>query len=145
MIGEIRNIFLVGFMATGKTSVGKILAQRLDWSLVDADHEIQRRAGKTIPQIFREGGEATFRQLESSVIQQICLGAGQVIASGGGAFVETENRQRMLGSGRVICLAARPETVMLRLKRNRRPPARAEMARGNWTAQCWGENTPWSG
>jgi 3-dehydroquinate synthase len=115
MIGDIRNIFLVGFMATGKTSVGRILARRLGLPLVDADQEIQRRAGKTIPQIFRNDGEAAFRRLENSVIQEICLGTGQVIATGGGAFVEAENRRRMLGSGRVICLAARPETVIRRL------------------------------
>ena len=118
LIGGIRNIFLVGFMATGKTSVGMSLAQRLGWPLVDADDEIQRRAGKTIPQVFQDEGETGFRRLESSVIQELCLGSGRVIAAGGGAFVEGENRQRMLSSGLVICLAARPETIIRRLSQN---------------------------
>ena len=125
MIGEIRNIFLVGFMATGKTSVGKILARRLDLTLVDADQEIQRRAGKAIPRIFRDDGEAAFRRLESSVLQEICLGAGQVVATGGGAFVEAGNRQRMLDSGTVICLAARPESLIRRLVQEPPDPSAA--------------------
>ena len=115
LIGDTRNIFLVGFMATGKTSVGKILAQRLGRPLVDADQEIQRRAGKSIPQIFQDDGEAAFRRLESSVLQELCSGSGRVIAAGGGTFVEPGNRQRLLHSGRVICLAARPETIHRRL------------------------------
>jgi shikimate kinase len=110
---------LVGFMATGKTLVGRILAERLGWPSVDADEEIERRAGKTIPDIFRDEGEETFRRLEGEVIQDLCSGSGRVIAAGGGAFVETENRQRMLSGCRVICLAARPETILERLARAR--------------------------
>ena len=115
LTGDIRNIFLVGFMAAGKTSVGKILAQCLGWPLVDADQEIQRRAGKPIPQIFRDDGETGFRRLESSVLQELCSGSGRIIAAGGGAFVEKGNRERMLHSGRVIYLSARPETIHRRL------------------------------
>ena len=114
-----RNVALVGFMATGKTCVGRILAERLGWPSVDADEEIERRAGKTIPDIFRDEGEATFRQLEGEVIQDLCNGSGRVIAAGGGAFVETENRQRLLSGCRVICLAARPETILERLAQAR--------------------------
>ena len=106
-------------MATGKTLVGRILAKRLGWPSVDADEEIERRAGKTIPDIFRDEGEETFRRLEGEVIQDLCSGSGRVIAAGGGAFVETENRQRMLSGCRVICLAARPETILERLARAR--------------------------
>ena len=114
-----RSVMLVGFMATGKSSVGRILAERLDWPLVDADEEIERRAGKPIPEIFRDDGEPAFRQLESEVIQELCAGVGQVIAAGGGAFIETENQQRMLSGCRVICLAASPETILTRLARAR--------------------------
>ena len=117
--GVTRNVALVGFMATGKTRVGRILAEHLGWPAVDADEEIERRAGKTIPDIFRDDGEATFRRLEGEVIQDLCNGYGQVIAAGGGAFVEAENRQRMLAGCRVICLAASPETILERLARAR--------------------------
>ena len=86
---------------------------------VDADEEIERRAGKTIPDIFRDEGEETFRRLEGEVIQDLCSGSGRVIAAGGGAFVETDNRQRMLSGCRVICLAAKPETILERLARAR--------------------------
>ena len=95
--------------------VGRILAERLGWPSVDADEEIERRAGKAIPDIFRDEGEATFRRLEGEVIEDLCNGSGRVIAAGGGAFVETENRQRMLSGCRVICLAASPETILARL------------------------------
>ena len=82
---------------------------------IDADDEIQRRAGKPIPDIFRDEGEASFRQLESSVIRELCSATGNVVAAGGGAFVSSENRRRMLAVGSVICLTARPETVLERL------------------------------
>ncbi len=109
------NIFLVGFMATGKSSVGRILAERLNRPFVDADKEIERRAGKSIPDIFREDGEAIFRNLETSVVRDLCSGNGRIIAAGGGAFVSDENRRLMLDAGRVVCLTAHPGTVMERL------------------------------
>lgn len=110
------NIFLVGFMATGKSAVGRILSKRLNRRFVDADKEIERRAGKTIPDIFREDGEDEFRRLETSVVRDLCSGNGRIVAAGGGAFVTEENRRLMLEAGRVVCLTARPGTIMERLK-----------------------------
>ena len=110
------NIILVGFMASGKSHVGRILAVRTGMPLVDADTEIVARAGKSIEQIFADEGEAGFRNLEREVIAELCGESGQIISAGGGAFVEPENRRVMLAGGTVFCLQASPETIYRRLK-----------------------------
>lgn len=94
--GELTAVCLVGFMGAGKTSVGRELARRLGWEFVDLDARIEARAGKTVAQIFAGDGEATFRRLESEELQraikeQAEIGA-MVIAVGGGAFVDPQNR-----------------------------------------------------
>ena len=111
-----RNIILVGFMASGKTSVGRALAARTGWTLVDADDVIVGRAGKPIHRIFSEDGEPAFRELERQVIADLCAGERQVIASGGGAFVDPQNRDVMLSGGRVFFLSASPATILLRVQ-----------------------------
>ena len=103
-------------MATGKSAVGRILSKRLNRPFVDADKEIERRAGKPIPDIFRDDGEAVFRGLETSVVRALCSGNGRIVAAGGGAFVSDENRRLMLEAGRVVCLTARPDTIAKRLQ-----------------------------
>ena len=110
-----QNILLIGFMGSGKTEVGRSLSLLKVWPLVDADAEIEARAGKTIPRIFQEDGEPAFRSLESLVIRDLCDGSMRVIAAGGGAFVDLDNRRRMLASGLVFCLNARPETIYRRI------------------------------
>ena len=109
------NIILVGFMATGKSRVGRVLARRTGRPLADADAAIVQRAGQSIEQIFAERGEPAFRALEKRVIAELCAGSGKVIAAGGGAFLDLENRQAMLSAGSVFCLYAQPETIWQRL------------------------------
>ena len=111
-----RNIILVGFMASGKTSVGRALAERTGWPLVDADDVIVARAGKPIHRIFSEDGEPAFRELERQVIADLCAGERQVIASGGGAFVSEQNRDVMLSGGMVFYLSASPATILRRVQ-----------------------------
>ena len=111
-----RNIILVGFMASGKTSVGRALAERTGWTLVDADDVIVARAGKPIHRIFSEDGEPAFRELERQVISDLCAGERQVIASGGGSFVSEQNRDVMLSGGRVFFLSASPPTILRRVQ-----------------------------
>ena len=123
-----RNIILVGFMASGKTSVGRALAQRTGWTLVDADDVIVARAGKPIHRIFSEDGEPAFRELERQVIADLCAGERQVIASGGGAFVDPQNRDTMLSGGQVFYLSASPAEILRRGAR-RTPVAPS--------ARCW--------
>ncbi len=110
-----QNIILVGFMASGKTVVGRALSRLTGKPLVDADDEIVLRAGKPIHQIFEDSGEAAFRAMERDVIQGLCARPGIIIAAGGGAFVDSENQQRMLAHGPVVCLRARPETILRRI------------------------------
>ena len=110
------NIILVGFMASGKTSVGRALAERTGWTLVDADDVIVARAGKPIHRIFTEDGEPAFRELERQVIADLCAGERQVIASGGGAFVDPRNREVMLRGGLVFYLSASPAVILGRVR-----------------------------
>ncbi len=107
-------------MASGKSHVGSILARKIGWRLVDADAEIVRRAGKPIDEIFQADGEPAFRALEVSVLAELCAGSDQVVATGGGAFLNPGSRQAMLDRGLVLCLNARPETIFRRLGRT--PP-----------------------
>ena len=116
MAEQPRNIILVGFMASGKTSVGRALAKRTGWTLVDADDVIVERAGKPIHRIFSEDGETAFRELERQVIADLCAGERQVIASGGGAFVDPQNREVMLSGGRVFFLSASPAEILRRVR-----------------------------
>ena len=94
-----RNLVLTGFMGTGKTSVGRQVAQRLGRPFVDMDVEIEARTGKSIPRIFAEDGEATFRRIESSLCQELGAQVGLVIATGGGALVDPANRAAVAQHG----------------------------------------------
>ena len=117
-------------MASGKSVVGEALSRLAGMPLVDADDEVERRAGRPIQQIFQEDGEAAFRELERQVIADLCTGAGRVIAAGGGAFVDADNRSLMLASGVVFCLCARPETILERLSQERRADPDTQDAAG---------------
>ncbi len=98
------NIVLVGMPGCGKTTVGRELARLSGKPLADLDEEIVRRAGKSIPDIFREEGEAAFRELEAQVLADVCARSGQVIATGGGAVLRAENRAAMRRTGWVYFL-----------------------------------------
>lgn len=111
------NIILTGFMGTGKTAVGKRLAKRLGWEFVDIDQRIEAGAGVPIARIFAERGEAVFRRLERRCISRIVRARQQVIATGGGAFVDPESRARLRVSGPVICLTAKPHVILERVGR----------------------------
>ena len=129
---RVLNIILVGFMASGKSSVSRALSRRCGWPRVDADDEIVSRAGKPIADIFRDSGEDAFRELERSVVSDICGEKGRIIAAGGGSFIDDENRRIMLEGGTVFYLSARPETIHRRVTRgNPNAPARPLLGAGN--------------
>ncbi|MBI2910417.1 MAG: 3-dehydroquinate synthase [Chloroflexi bacterium] len=109
------RIALIGFSFSGKSSVGRELARRLGWSLVDTDDEIIRLAGKPIYRIFAEEGEEHFREMERRVLRDAYSKEKRVIATGGGAVLDPDNRELMVRSGAVIRLEARPETIHRRL------------------------------
>ena len=116
------NIILVGFMGTGKSSVGKLVAKKLNREFVDSDHEIERRANCDIPTIFSAAGEAEFRRIEREVIRYLSARENLVIAPGGGAVLEPENLADLSRSGVVICLRAKPETILQRVGRDSNRP-----------------------
>lgn len=109
------NIFLTGFMGTGKSEVGRRLAERLGWRFVDTDALIEREEHLTIPEIFTRKGEPYFRRVEGRVVEGVCGEEVVVVATGGGAIVDEGNRQRMQESGVVVCLTASPETILARV------------------------------
>ena len=111
------NIILTGFMGTGKTTIGKRLAKRLGWPFVDIDELIEASAKKPVPRIFAEHGEPVFRRLEERIIRRAVRGDQQVIATGGGAFVDPKNRSRLRASGPVVCLTASPQAILQRVGR----------------------------
>lgn len=111
------NIILTGFMGTGKTVVGRRLAKRFGWRFVDLDQLIETTAKMPIPRIFAERGEAVFRRLERRCISRVVHERQQVIATGGGAFVNPESRARLRVSGPVVCLTARPQAILARVGR----------------------------
>ncbi len=118
-----RAIVLVGMMGSGKSSVGRRLANRLGLAFVDADTEIETAAGMTIPEIFAQRGESEFRNGERRVISRILTTrAPLVLATGGGAFMNAETRARIADLGISIWLKAEPEVLMRRVrKRSNRP------------------------
>jgi shikimate kinase len=109
-------IFLVGFMATGKTTVGRLLAARLGWQHVDLDDVIAREAGQSVPQIFETEGEAGFRAREARAVAAASATPRTVVATGGGAACREDNLRTMLGAGRVVALAVTPEESVRRAR-----------------------------
>jgi len=110
------NLVLTGFMGTGKTTAGRLVAGRLGWPFVDMDALIEQRAGQTIPAIFATQGEAAFRRLERDLCRELAAQDGLVIATGGGALLDPASRALMIGSGLVICLEASPAVLLARLQ-----------------------------
>lgn len=109
------NIILVGFMGTGKTTVGRILASRLKKKFVDMDDVLEERAGKAISLIFSEDGEPYFRNMERKLVQELAANSNQVIAAGGGIVLNPDNITDFSRSGRVICLLASENEILRRV------------------------------
>ena len=120
-------IVLIGLMGAGKSSVGRRLAEKLGFDFVDADHEIEAAAGKTISEIFADHGEPYFREGERRVIARLLGKGGQVLATGGGAFMNEETRARIQENGVSVWLQAPLGLLMKRvMKRQDRPLLKAE-------------------
>lgn len=116
------NIFLVGMMGAGKTTVGKLLAQQLGKVFVDSDEEIQQRTGVTIPHIFDVEGEAGFRQREASVIQDLVLLDNIVLATGGGTVLNENSRVALCCNGIVVYLKSTIHDLWQRTRHDRNRP-----------------------
>lgn len=110
-----KNIILTGFMGSGKTEVGKMLAQRLGYAFLDTDKLIEEKTGKSISEIFREEGESSFRELETEVIKGLSGITGYIISTGGGIVIREENILSLKNIGLVIWLKASPESIFKRI------------------------------
>jgi len=110
-----RNLVLVGMMGTGKSTVGRILAQRLHRPFVDTDTEVEAETGATIAEVFAARGERRFRALEAERIRHVAALRGQVIAVGGGAVLDPANVTQLRGTGDLVLLDADPEELAARI------------------------------
>lgn len=109
-----KNIILTGFMATGKTSVGRTLASHLGYDFVDTDQLIESRIGMTIAELFQEKGEEAFRKMEADLARELADKNGLVIATGGRFMLDGDNAAVLGKTGRVFCLVATPEEILKR-------------------------------
>lgn len=112
---ERKLVYVIGFMGSGKSTAGKRLAASLGWSFIDLDKKIEETAGKTIPQIFAQDGEETFRKTESDVLRSIGNPQGAVVATGGGTPCHGDNMDFMLMNGLTVYLKMTPEQLTHRL------------------------------
>ena len=117
-----RGAVLVGFMGAGKSSVGKALARRLRAEFLDVDERIMAEMGKTVAEIFATEGERAFRKRESMAIRDAVSVPGRVIATGGGSFLDEDNRKRLKAYAPVVFLDISPATVLARLGRDASRP-----------------------
>lgn len=114
------NIIVTGFMATGKTTVGRLLAEHLDYNFVDTDDVIVERAGMPVVRIFEAQGEAAFRKMESELARELGSRQGLVISTGGGMLLNPENAAALSRNGQIFCLVATPEEIFDRVSRDTR-------------------------
>lgn len=120
--GARRNLYLTGFMGTGKTSIGREVAKALRYRFIDSDRWIEKTVGMKIPAIFEEKGEAWFREQERRFVDEGHPAEGCVVACGGGLVTIGETRRAVEAKGILIALFASPETVLERTSRNKNRP-----------------------
>jgi len=116
------NVALIGFMGTGKTTIGRIVAGLLNFGFLDTDHFIEMHAGKKISQIFSEEGEAKFREYEKQAVREFTHFRRMVLATGGGLGADPENLNSLKQHSLVVCLWASPETIYERVKNQTHRP-----------------------
>jgi shikimate kinase len=116
------NVYLVGLMGAGKTTIGRALARRLDLGFVDSDRVVEERTGVSIPTVFEIEGEDGFRKRESQVIADLSQASGLVVATGGGAVLRPENRSNMRRNGFVVYLNVPPHLLWERTRHDKNRP-----------------------
>jgi shikimate kinase len=116
------NLYLVGFMGTGKSTVGRAVAHKLGFGMIDSDHEIERLQRKTIPQIFAQDGEPAFRAMERAFVEDGHPAERTVVSCGGGLVVQPGMLALLKSKGVVVCLHASVETILVRTSRQQNRP-----------------------
>jgi shikimate kinase len=114
------NIVLIGFRGTGKSTVGKLLAKRLERDFIDSDKYIESSTGKTIKSIFEEGGEDSFRKIEAGIIAELSKVDNKVISAGGGAVLKEDNVRNLKDNGFLVLLEATPEIIHNRIAQDKK-------------------------
>ncbi len=140
------NIALIGFRATGKTTLGRMLADRLGWMFVDMDEELVSRFGMDIHNWVQEHGWDAFREAEAELLAELAGGTRQVVATGGGVVLRTENREQLRRHFQVVWLQASAETIHMRLAQDpktasQRPPL-TDLSLQEEISQLLAERTP---
>lgn len=119
---NIQNIFLIGFMGAGKSSIAKELSKRLQMNIVEMDQRIVQEQGMSINEIFEKYGEDHFRDIESQLILDLGNTEPVIVSCGGGVVIRQENSQYMKKSGKVVFLTAKPETIFERVRYSKERP-----------------------
>ena len=117
-----KNIFIIGPMGSGKTTIGRQIAKSLNMEFIDSDHEIEKRTGVDIPFIFEKEGESGFRKREHEIIHELCTQTDIVLATGGGAVIDSDNRSALKGNGIVIYLQTPVAELLKRTSRDKNRP-----------------------
>lgn len=117
-----KNIFFIGFMGSGKSTIAKILSEKLGVAQVEMDEQIVQEQGMPITEIFEKYGEEHFRDIETDLVRRLQEQDGVVVSCGGGAVLREENRKMMKASGSIILLTAKPETILGRVKHSTNRP-----------------------
>lgn len=117
-----KNIFLVGFMGTGKSTIARRMKQKYHMEIIEMDELIEKKEGMSIPELFQTYGEEYFRNLETELLSEIQEKENLVVSCGGGAVLREENVRKMKGCGMVVLLTASPQTILKRVRNNNRRP-----------------------
>ncbi|HEY2776110.1 MAG TPA: shikimate kinase [Candidatus Binatia bacterium] len=136
------HVVITGFMASGKTAVGKRLARRLGFDFVDTDQVIEEKSATSISEIFARSGEAGFRRLERETIAALSLPRPSVIATGGGTFVDPDNRAVLKALGPVVCLVTSPQVILDRVARSDKRPLASGPGAGERLRKLYEERLP---
>lgn len=127
------NLALIGYRGTGKSHVARLLAEQLNWPMVDADIYVEQQAGKTIAEIFSENGESGFRDLESRALEELTHDSRQILSLGGGVVLREDNRKRIADHCFTVWLTASPSEIVRRLSRDASTEARRPSLTGKST------------
>ena len=137
-----KNLFLIGFMGCGKSTMSRLLSEATGRELVEMDETIEKEAGMSINEIFETHGETHFRDLESALISRITQKGGAIVSCGGGAILRSENVQSMKKNGKIIYLSATPETIYERVRYSTNRPLLAGNMNVEYIASLMNQRLP---